>query len=42
MSLIVRTTIQPETDMEIDESEYLNLRNQGLLLPEYADLEVEG
>lgn len=29
----IRTTFRPEEDLEVDETEFLSLRHQGLILP---------
>jgi hypothetical protein len=33
----VRTTIQPEVDLVVEQAEYNDLKVQGLLLPGYED-----
>lgn len=36
----VRTTIEPGRELDVDEGEYLDLKRQGLLLPNPADEQV--
>lgn len=32
----VRTTIQPHVELEVDDTEYINLKQQGLLIEDLA------
>jgi hypothetical protein len=36
----VRTTMQPDREIEVDAAEYLDLKRQGLLVEEDADQDV--
>lgn len=36
----VRTTMQPDKPIEVDDAEYLDLQRQGLLVEETADQDV--
>ena len=36
----VRTTMQPDKEIDVDDAEYLDLQRQGLLVEETADQDV--